>query len=136
MQVDGSVEFSLAPGKNVHRFRRVAIEAKEGVLSAAQWLQRLAALLPSSLVAPDRPVFVDVKGTASGAVRFPPRSRSRFIARFKNKVESVLGFSPALVGYSLRRGGVTELLSQGVPVPMVKRHVRGPGVMARLVRRS
>ena len=124
MQVDGSVEFSLAPGKSVHRFRRVAIEAKEGVLSAAQWLQRLAALLPSSLVAPDRPVFVDVKQTANGAVHFPPRSRSRFIARFKSKVESVRGFSPALyAGYSLRRGGVTELLSQGVPVPMVKRHV-------------
>ena len=124
MQRDGSVEFSLAPGKSVHRFRRVAIEAKEGVLSAAQWLQRLAALLPAGALAPDRPVFVSVASGARGRVHYPARSRSKFIARFKKSVEQVLGFSPALyAGYSLRRGGVTELLSQGVPVPMVKRHV-------------
>ena len=124
MQVDGSVEFSLAPGKSVHRYRRVAVEAKSGVLSVAQWLQRLAALLPSSAVQPGLPVFVGVKQVVGGGVRYPPRSRSAFIAKFKSKVQSVLGFSPALyAGYSLRRGGVTELLSQGVPVPMVKRHV-------------
>ena len=36
----------------------------------------------------------------------------------------MLGRSPALyAGYSLRRGGVTEMLMRGVPVPMVKQHV-------------
>ena len=36
----------------------------------------------------------------------------------------VLGYFPALyAGYSLRRGGVTAMLTAGAPVPAIKRHV-------------
>ena len=36
----------------------------------------------------------------------------------------MLKIDPVLIaGYSLRRGGVTEMLMSGVPVPIVKRHV-------------
>ena len=37
-QEDGSVEFLLAPGKSVRRYRRTAIAARPGVLSAIDWL--------------------------------------------------------------------------------------------------
>ena len=60
--------------------------------------------------------------TSSGQPR--PLSRSEFISRFKSAVQTVLGKSPVLyAGYSLRRGGVTEMLMADVPVPMIKRHV-------------
>lgn len=118
---DGSVEFLLPPGKSVRRYRRVAIAAKQGVLDALLWLRKLAALTPPA----DKggPVFVSFgPPTASGRPR--PLSRSEFIARFKAAVQTVLGKSPVLyAGYSLRRGGVTEMLMADVPVPMIKRHV-------------
>jgi hypothetical protein len=122
-QSDGSVEFLLAPGKSVHRFRRVAIAPKSGLLSAVGWLARLAEFMPASAKQASSPVFVQVE-QVRGAQRVSPRSRSKFIARFKRAVQEVLGFSPALyAGYSLRRGGVTEMLMQGVPLPIVKQHV-------------
>jgi hypothetical protein len=122
-QADGSVEFLLPPGKSVHRFRRTAIAAKVGVLSAVGWLARLAEFLPPAAKGYNCPVFVHAY-QARGGLRFAPRSRSVFIARFKRAVSEVLGFSPALyAGYSLRRGGVTEMLTQNVPLPVVKRHV-------------
>jgi hypothetical protein len=69
------------------------------------------------------PVFVRVT-TVNGRRLISPLSRSKFIARFKLAVRDVLGYSPALyAGYSLRRGGVTEMLSHNVPLPVVKRHV-------------
>ena len=123
-QGDGSVEFLLVPGKSVRRFRRCAIDAKTGLLSAAGWLASLAEHVPAAARGAKDPVFVSFVRSRDGLRRHPPLSRSVFIARFKRAVQEVLGFSPALyVGYSLRRGGVTELLSQGVPLPVVKRHV-------------
>jgi hypothetical protein len=122
-QADGSVEFLLVPGKSVRRFRRVAIAPKTGVLSAVGWLARLAEFLPASAKQRNSPVFVQVV-RENGGHRVSPMSRSKFIARFKKAVQQVLGYSPALyAGYSLRRGGVTEMLSRGVPLPVVKRHV-------------
>ena len=51
-------------------------------------------------------------------------TRRTFIRRFKQAVEEVLGFSPILyAGYSLRHGGVTELLERCSNMAMVKRHV-------------
>ena len=123
-QADGSIEYLLPPGKSVRRYRRVATEARRGLLSAGDWLARLAALVPQATLAPNMPVFVSAVRTAQGGMRFPPRSRSKFVARFKRAVQDVLGFSPALyAGYSLRRGGVTEMLTRGVSVPVVKQHV-------------
>ena len=124
-QADGSVEFLLAPGKSVRRYRRTAIAAREGVLSAIGWLGRLAELTPAAARAPHMPVFSTWRPatrTAQGA--FVPLSRSAFIYRFKESVRAVLKVDPVLyAGYSLRRGGVTEMLLSGVPVAMVKRHV-------------
>lgn len=124
-QADGSIEFLLAPGKSVRRYRRTAIAARAGIFSAITWLGRLAALTPAAARAPDQPVFSTWRPatqTAQGA--FVPLSRSAFIARFKASVSAVLKIDPILyAGYSLRRGGVTEMLLSGVPVPMVKRHV-------------
>jgi hypothetical protein len=122
-QGDGSVEFLLPPGKSVRRFRRVAIAPKEGMLSAVGWLARLAEFLPASAKQPHSPVFVDFR-MVRGVRKVVSRSRSVFIARFKKAVKDVLGFNPALyAGYSLRRGGVTEMLTQDIPLPIIKRHV-------------
>ena len=88
------------------------------------WLASLAEHLPLSARRPECPVFVSFEPSRGGVLRYPALSRSKFIARLKLAVQSVLGFSPALyAGYSLRRGGVTEMLSQNVPLPIVKRHV-------------
>jgi len=123
-QADGSVEFLLPPGKSVKQFRRVAIAANPGVLSAAGWLARLAAMLPPAAKLANRPVFVDLTMLPNGSARLIALSRSKFITRFKLSVMEVLGFNPELyAGYSLRRGGVTEMLSQDIPLPVVKRHV-------------
>ena len=123
-QRDGSIEFLLAPGKSVRRFRRCAIAAKGGALSATGWLASLAGHLPVGARGAAHPVFVSFDRSRDGIQRYPALSRAKFIARLKERVHSVLGYSPALyAGYSLRRGGVTEMLSQGVPLPVVKRHV-------------
>ena len=124
-QADGSAEFLLAPGKSVRRFRRVAIAPKKGLLNAMSWVASLAEFVPAEVRARRAsPLFVSFKRARDGTRRFPPVSRSAFIARFKRTVATVLGYSPALyAGYSLRRGGVTEMLVAGVPLPVVKRHV-------------
>ena len=124
-QADGSVEFLLSPGKSVRRFRRVAIAAKRGPLNAMSWLASLAEFVPAAVRARRvSPLFVSFARSRDGVQRFPPVSRSAFIARFKRTVATVLGYSPALyAGYSLRRGGVTEMLMAGVPLPVVKSHV-------------
>jgi hypothetical protein len=123
-QDDGSVEFLLPPGKSVRRFRRVAIAARSGLTNAMSWLAWLAEALPAHAKGSDCSVFVSFKAGKNGVQHFSPLSRSKFIARFKLAVQRVLGYSPALYsGYSLRRGGVTELLLSGVPAPMVKAHV-------------
>ena len=120
-QLDGSVEFLLPPGKSVRRFRRVAISGRDGSLDALAWLRKLAAVTPAWARAPHMPVFA-VVDEAARKVR--PLSRSEFIAQFKAAVRTVLKRSAVLyAGYSLRRGGVTEMLLAGVPVPMIKRHV-------------
>jgi hypothetical protein len=122
-QSDGSVEFVLPPGKSVRRYRRVAISAKEGLLNALRWLRKLAAFTPAWARQSTMPVFVSFGRLAVGG-RPRPLSRSEFIARFKRAVVEVLKCSPVLyAGYSLRRGGVTEMLMSDVPVPMIKRHV-------------
>ena len=113
----------LPPGKSVRRYRRVAVAAKLGVLDALTWLRELAAMTAPAARRDDRPVFVSFGPlSANGLPR--PLSRSEFIAQFKLAVHTVLGRSPVLyAGYSLRRGGVTEMLITGVPVPIIKRHV-------------
>ena len=51
-------------------------------------------------------------------------TRDGFIAEFKTAVAEVLGVSPELyAGHSLRRGGVTELLSRQCHLPALLRHV-------------
>jgi hypothetical protein len=123
-QGDGSIEFMLPPGKSVRRYRRCAIDSKQGLLSAVGWLASLAEHLPASAKQAQSPIFVAFEPSRDGVRRYPPLSRSAFIARFKVSVQMVLGYSPALyAGYSLRRGGVTEMLSRNVPLPVVKRHV-------------
>jgi hypothetical protein len=123
-QEDGSVEFLLPPGKSVRRFRRVAIGARVGLTNAMSWLAWLAECLPEHAKQSGCPVFVSFSPGKGGVQHFPPLSRSKFIAKFKLSVQRVLGYSPALFsGYSLRRGGVTELLLSGVPPPLVKAHV-------------
>jgi hypothetical protein len=123
-QDDGSLEFLLPPGKSVRTFRHVAIAPRDDVVSPRRWLTALAAAVPSKARELHRPIFVDLATARNGAVMFLPLSRSKFIARFKHAVSTVLGVSPILfAGYSLRRGGVTAMLAAGVPVPAVKRHV-------------
>ena len=122
-QHDGSVQFLLPPGKSVRRYRRVAIAAKPGVLDALTWLRKLAAVTAALDRGDDSPVFASF-GPRSAAGRIRPLSRSEFMLQFKQAVRGVLGKDPVLyAGCSLRRGGVTEMLMAGVPVPMIKRHV-------------
>ena len=127
-QEDGSVEFLLGPGKSVRRYRRTAIAARSrsGVLSAIDWLSRLAELTPPEARTADQPIFSTLRPASATArpAAYVALPRSTFISRFKEAVRVVLKFDPVLyAGYSLRRGGVTEMLLSGVPVPMVKRHV-------------
>lgn len=122
-QRDGSVQFLLPPGKSVRRYRRVAIAPKAGVLDALTWLRKLAAFTDAVDRADDRPLFVSFGPRTTVGLR-RPLSRSEFMLQFKQAVRGVLGRDPVLyAGYSLRRGGVTEMLMAGVPVPIIKRHV-------------
>ena len=123
-QADGSVEFKLPPGKSVRRYRRVAISARKGQFDALSWLRELAAATPEWARAAHMPVFAVLGPGARGTIVALPISRSVFIRRFKLTVEAVLKCSAVLyAGYSLRRGGVTEMLMSDVPVPVIKRHV-------------
>jgi hypothetical protein len=126
LQQDGSVEILLSPGKSVRRFRRTAIAAKTGVLSANYWLRQHAAHLPPGAgpLAFNTPVFVYASVARDGSTSWKPQSAGTFIKRFKTVVQSVLQCSPSLYsGYSLRRGGVTEMLSSNVPIAIIKAHV-------------
>ena len=119
-QRDGSVEFLLPPGKSVRRFRRVAIAARQDDLHFLPWLKLHASNLAHRGAAFNEPVFVSF--TDGGGVK--TKSRAQFVKELKALVANVLGCSPALyAGYSLRRGGVTEMLTQGVPLAIIKAHV-------------
>jgi hypothetical protein len=121
-QHDGSTEFLLPPGKSVRTYRHVAVAVRPDFLNLQRWLQRLASFLPPARRKSSCPVFVSFARAGSGS--FPAITRADFTRRFKAKVTTVLGRSSQLhAGYSLRRGGVTEMLSAGVPVAIVKRHV-------------
>jgi hypothetical protein len=121
---DDYVQFRLAPGKSTRVFRKVAVAARSDNMDVRMWLARLASFVPPSHRAPNCPVFVSFAFSRDGVRRFPPLSRQAFITRFKSAVREVLGFDPHLyAGYSLRRGGVTALLSAGVPPAVIKRHV-------------
>ena len=123
-QSDGSVEFLLPPGKSVRRFRRVAVAAKSDLLSVSLWLGLLRKALPEASRGYNAPVFVCCRPSRDGSYKYLPRSRSKFVEMLKHAVREVLGRDPHLYsGYSLRRGGVTEMLSCGVPVAIIKRHV-------------
>ena len=123
-QADGSVEFLLAPGKSVRRYRRVAIGRRAGELDALTWVKRLAAMSTPEEREFNQPVFITVETSPAGVRRSRTTTRSAFIASFKGVVRTVLGIDPVLyAGYSLRRGGVTEMLLSGVPLPIIKRHV-------------
>ena len=126
-QVDGSVELVLPPGKSCKVHRNVAIVAREDVLDARLWLERLAAHLPSERWVGDFPVFVSFARTRGGSCNYWAVSRGHFVGRFKRGVKDVLGFDPQMyAGYSLRRGGVPEVLSAPIPPPMpVVKHVAG-----------
>ena len=124
-QTDGSVEFLLPPGKSCREFRTGALVARPDELDALTWLGRLARHVPAARRGKECPVFVSFARTRSGTCNYWAVSRTGFIDRFKDKVKSVLGFSPALyAGYSLRRGGLTAMLSaeRPPPLPAVKRH--------------
>jgi hypothetical protein len=76
--------------------------------------------VPEAYRGKNDPVFVSFMP----AGRIVIKSRSVFVAEFKLKVAAVLGCNPALyAGYSLRRGGVTEMLSAGVPLAIINAHV-------------
>jgi hypothetical protein len=119
LRSNGDVETLIAPGKSVRRFRRAAIAAKPGILNVQTWLQAHAAHLPPGARGANQPLFTML--TASGGTQ-PVSSES--IAQLKAKVRSTLGVDPTMFsGYSLRRGGVTEMLAVGVPVAIIKAHV-------------
>ena len=123
-QPDGSVEFLLPPGKVVKTFRKVALVARPDILDPLLWLRRLARCLPASRRGSSYPVFVSFSTSTGGHCNYWALSRGAFIARLKRSVHAVLGYDPQLfAGYSLRRGGVTALVTADVPLPAVKRHV-------------
>jgi hypothetical protein len=118
------VKFKLAPGKSTRTFRTVAVAARSDAMDVRMWFGRLAAFVTASHRGLHCPVFVSFAPSRDGVRRFPPLSRHAFIKRFKESVRTVLGYDPHLyAGYSLRRGGVTALLSAGVPPAVIKRHV-------------
>lgn len=123
VEADGSIEFLLRPDKNHNEFRRVAIAARTDCLDLLPWLRLLTASLPPKFQAPSCSVFITISVTTKSAV-VHNISESQFVRRFKGIVKSVLNLDPTMFsGYSLRRGGVTAMLSADKPVPVVKRHV-------------
>jgi hypothetical protein len=124
VQRDGSVEFLLPPGKIVKDYRHVACAARSDSLDVLLWLERLAGCVPAERRDLSEPLFVSFARAQDGGQRFWPISRNTFIHRLKAEVRRVLGVDPALyAGYSLRRGGVTELVAQNYHLSGVKRHV-------------
>ena len=126
---DGATSFHLPPGKNNRLFTLVTVAKRRDSLDLIPVLRRYTSLLPPWARAADRPLFVSFEVGRDGRRHFPPVSRARFTARFKAVVVAALGDDPSLYSaYSLRRGGVTAMLAAGVPVAIIKRHVRwAPG---------
>jgi len=121
---DNSVVFILPPGKVVRTFRKVAVSPRGDVLDVRLWLQRLEGFLPADRRTSSSPVFVSFARTQAGSRGYWPVTAGGFVRRLKSKVLSVLGYDPTLfAGYSLRRGGVTALVTALVPLPAIKRHV-------------
>ena len=113
------MEVVLPPGKSTRVFRTVALVVRHDVLDAGLWLERLAACLPPERRVGGFPVFVSFARTREGTCNYWAVSRGQFIERFKKEVQAVLGYEPAMfAGYSLRRGGVTAVLSAPKPPPM------------------
>ena len=124
IQVDRSVEFVIPPGKKVRYFRHVALAARTDALDLVLWLDRLAAIVPLHHRSDAAPLFVSFHVARGGAQQYWAVTRRDFIALLKAKVNAVLGFDPTLyAGYSLRRGGVTELVQRCASLPIIKRHV-------------
>lgn len=124
-QVDGGVDFVVPPGKSCSDFRHVAVAPRADHLDVLSWLRRLASFVPPSHRTPSSPLFVSFRRSRAGAARYWASSRKEFIDSFKALVAHVLGVSPTLyAGYSLRRGGVTAMLTAEVPLPAIKQHVR------------
>lgn len=113
IQADRTVKFVIPPGKKVRYFRHVALAGRTDALDLVMWLDRLAALVPPDRRGDAAPLFVSFHVGREGAQCFWAVTRREFIALLKDKVKTVLGFDPTLyAGYSLRRGGVTELVQR------------------------
>ena len=125
IQADRSVEFLIPPGKKVRFYRHIALAAREDELDLVRWLDRLAGMVPLQKRGDKAPLFVSfVPRRGEDTPGFWAVTRPQFINRFKDVVRDVLGFDPTLyAGYSLRRGGVTELVQRCPSLPIIKRHV-------------
>lgn len=121
---DGSVLFVFPPGKSVRHFRHAVSARREDGLDLLRWLKAYLSFLPPAVKAPGLSLFVSFKPSSDGRLLYPPMSRAEFVESLKVSVGNVLGKSPVLYsGYSLRRGGATELIKAGVPLPVIKGHV-------------
>ena len=131
-QPGGDVLFWLPPGKIHRTYRLVGITGRDDELDLQPWLQRLRAFVPASSLQESSPLFMSFTVSSLGEQYFCPLTTGQFTGRFKRCVREVLGFDPELFsGYSLRRGGVTALVSSTCPVPVIKRHVGwAPGSQA------
>ena len=125
IQPDRTVEFLIPPGKKVRYYRHVALAARDDALDLVLWLDRLAAIVPLQQRGDKSPLFVlFVPRRGETSPGFWAITRPQFINRFKDMVRDILGFDPTLyAGYSLRRGGVTELVQRCSSLPIIKRHV-------------
>jgi hypothetical protein len=69
-------------------------------------------------------VFVSFKQASQGT--YKASTADHYIKQLKHWVKTVLDCNPRpelYAGYSLRRGGVTETRSAGVPLSIIKAHV-------------
>ena len=124
IQPDRSVEFLIPPGKKVKFFRHVALAPRDDALDLVAWLDRLAVFVPLDRRGSTSPLFVSFTPARDGSVPLWAVTRRDFIFDFKLAVRTVLEFDPTLyAGYSLRRGGVTELVQRCPSLPIIKRHV-------------
>lgn len=121
---DGSALFVFPPGKSVRHFRHAVSAYRPDGLDLVRWLRAYLSFLPAAVKAPGRPLFVSFRPSSDGRLLYAPMSASEFVRLLKLFVGRVLGRSPTLYsGYSLRRGGTTELIKAGVPLPVIKGHV-------------
>lgn len=120
---DGGVSFWMPPVKR-SAARLVTAAARADELDVLSWLKKLAGFVPLSHRRDHCPVFVSFAATRAGGRGYWAASRSSFIIKLKSAVRRTLGVSPVLFsGYSLRRGGVSALISAGVPLPVLNSHV-------------